>query len=209
MDIIINGILSGLVLSILIGPVFFTILQTSLERGFIHGVYVAVGVSLSDAFYIFVSYLGLVQFMESESFRYALAYLGGFILLVFGCYYLLVKSRCMIHFDHDQQKATTPLKLIAKGFIINGLSPIVLFFWIATVGVSSTQMGYDTHREAVVFFGALLATVFCSDVLKAKGADKLRDLMTTRFIRLMNILLGVVLIVFAGRLIFFPENILH
>jgi threonine/homoserine/homoserine lactone efflux protein len=49
MEIVINGIVSGIVLAFLIGPVFFTIIQTSIERGFTSGVLVAVGVSFSDA----------------------------------------------------------------------------------------------------------------------------------------------------------------
>ena len=59
MEIVLNGIISGIVLAFLIGPVFFTIIQTSIERGFWSGVFVAIGVSFSDALYILVSYLGL------------------------------------------------------------------------------------------------------------------------------------------------------
>ena len=59
MEIILNGIVSGVVLAFLIGPVFFAIIQTSIERGFWSGVFVAMGVSLSDILYITVSYLGL------------------------------------------------------------------------------------------------------------------------------------------------------
>jgi threonine/homoserine/homoserine lactone efflux protein len=44
MDIILKGIVSGIVLALLIGPVFFTILQTSIEKGFWSGVFVAIGV---------------------------------------------------------------------------------------------------------------------------------------------------------------------
>ena len=52
------------VLAFLIGPVFFTIIQTSIERGFGSGTLVAVGVSLSDAFYITLTYLGIYQLFD-------------------------------------------------------------------------------------------------------------------------------------------------
>ena len=58
MESILNGVISGLVLACLIGPVFFTLLQTSIERGFWSGFFVAIGVSLSDAIYIALCYLG-------------------------------------------------------------------------------------------------------------------------------------------------------
>lgn len=209
MEIILNGIISGIVLSFLIGPVFFTLLQTSIEKGFSSGVFVAIGISLSDTLYIFVSYLGLIQFLQAERFRHYLAYGGGIILLLFGLYYLLIKSRKLTNFNPEHVQTRNRFRLIAKGFIINGLSPMVLFFWIATVGVATTQLGYDTNKEAAIFFASIVGTVFTTDLIKAKLADKLRLLITPTVIKAMNIILGIVLIVFAGRLILFPDNIPH
>ena len=44
-----SGIGFGLLLAIMLGPVFFTILQTSLHEGFKAGLFLAFGVLLSDA----------------------------------------------------------------------------------------------------------------------------------------------------------------
>lgn len=209
MEIIVNGVVSGIVLAFLIGPVFFTIIQTSIEKGFSSGVFVAVGVSLSDSIYILISYLGLVQFAKEESFRHYMAYTGAVILLAFGLYYLLVKRRRLAQFEFQAAKIEGGpwLKLVGKGFLINALSPMVLFFWIATVSVATTQLGYTHAGKATLFFVAIVATVFSTDVIKAKLADKLRTLITPRFIRIMNIILGIVMIVFAGRLMLFPDEI--
>lgn len=209
MEIALNGIVSGIVLAFLIGPVFFTIIQTSIERGFWCGVFVAIGVSLSDAFYILISYLGLIQFMEANKFGQYLAYGGGVVLLLFGLYYLLIKSRKLSEFDPKQEKSKSWLRLVAKGFVINGLSPMVLFFWLATVGVATTQLGYTRNQDAFVFFASIVATVFVTDIIKAKLADKLRLLMTPQVIRAMNFVLGIVLVIFAGRLLLFPDSIPH
>ena len=209
MDIVLNGIVSGIVLAFLIGPVFFTILQTSIERGFWSGAFVAIGVSLSDAVYILVSYLGLIQFIEAESFRHYLAYGGGSILLAFGIYYLFIKSKRLLHYDSERIHTRSWFRLLAKGFIINGLSPMVLFFWVATVSLATTRLGYTASNDVFIFFGSIVCTVFTTDIIKAKLADRLRMLVTPRLIRMMNIVLGLVLVVFAGRLIFFPDNIPH
>jgi len=209
MDIVLNGIVSGIVLAFLIGPVFFTILQTSIERGFWSGFFVAIGVSLSDAVYILVSYLGLIQFIEADSFRHYLAYGGGSILLGFGIYYLFIKSKRLTHYDPERIQTRSWFRLLAKGFIINGLSPMVLFFWVATVSLATTRLGYTSSNDALIFFGSIVGTVFTTDIIKAKLADKLRMLVTPSLIRIMNIVLGLVLVVFAGRLIFFPDNIPH
>lgn len=209
MEVILNGIVTGVVLAFLIGPVFFAIIQTSIERGFWSGFFVAVGASLSDILYITVSYLGLIRFMQTENFRNYLAYGGGIVLLLFGLYYLFVKNKKLTNFDPEKVHTRSWFRLMSKGFIINGLSPMVLFFWLATIGVATTRLGYDSAREISVFFTSIVGTVFSTDLLKAKLADKLRLIITTKFIRIMNIVLGILLIVFAGRLILFPENIPH
>jgi threonine/homoserine/homoserine lactone efflux protein len=207
MDIIIKGVISGIVLAFLIGPVFFTLLQTSIERGFSSGVFVAIGISLSDSFYILISYFGLVQFIHSATFRHYMAYAGGCILMLFGLYYLFIKSRKLARYDPQKVESASGLRLAAKGFLINGLSPMVLFFWLATVSVATTQFGYSSSKNALIFFASIVFTVFTTDVIKAKLADKLRVLITPKVIRIMNIVLGIVMVVFAGKLILFPDNV--
>lgn len=202
MEIIIKGIISGIVLALLVGPVFFTLLQTSIERGFGSGVLVAVGVALSDTMYIILSYLGLSQIFDSRTAQLYLGYIGGFILLCFGLYYLFIKSRRAVNYSLEHIETRNPYRLMAKGFIINGLSPMVLIFWIGTVGIATSELGYTSTSKAFMFFGSIVLTVFVTDILKAKLADKLRTLLTSRLVHLLNIILGCVLTVFGGRLIF-------
>ncbi len=207
MDIILKGVVSGIILAFLIGPVFFTILQTSIERGFSSGALVAVGVSLSDAFYISVTYLGVYQLFDTGSFREYLAYFGGLVLLVFGSYYLFIKSKRLAYYDPNRIQLSNPWKLIGKGFVINGLSPMVLIFWLGTVGVATTKFGYSTPEKAVPYFAAIVSTVFLTDVIKAKLADKLRRLLTPQFIRRLNLVLGFVLLAFGLRLIYYAGEL--
>jgi threonine/homoserine/homoserine lactone efflux protein len=207
MEVILNGIISGIVLAFLIGPVFFTIIQTSIERGFGSGALVAIGVSLSDAFYITLVYLGIYQLFDNGNFREYLAYFGGVVLLTFGVYYLFVKSKRLYQFDPEKVQVNNPWKLIGKGFIINGLSPMVLIFWLGTVGVATTKLGYSTPHKAIPFFASIVSTVFVTDILKAKLADKLRRLLTPKFIRNLNIVLGFVLLIFGIRLIYYAGDL--
>lgn len=86
---------------------------------------------------------------------------------------------------------------------------MVLFFWIATVSVATTKFGYTTTEEVLIYFSSIVFTVFTTDIIKAKLADKLRLLMTPKFVRALNIILGLVLVIFAAELIFFPDKIPH
>lgn len=206
MEIILNGVISGIILAFLIGPVFFTILQTSIERGFSSGAMVAVGVSLSDAFYITVSYLGVYQLFDNGGFREYFGYFGGVVLLMFGAYYLFIKHKKLSRVSAQEIRANNRWRLVGKGFIINGLSPMVLIFWLGTVGIATTKFGYSTPPKAIPYFASIVVTVFLTDLLKAKLADKLRRLLTPSFIKRLNLVLGVVLVVFGIRLIYYAAE---
>jgi threonine/homoserine/homoserine lactone efflux protein len=206
MEVILNGIGYGLLLSFLIGPVFFTIIQTSVERGFKCGVRVAIGVALSDSLYITVSYLGISQITANDNIKLYLANAGGIMLIIFGLYNLLVKSRKLSTPHEEHFKAKNPWRYVAKGFIINGLTPVVLLFWLGTVSIATSRFGYKSLTSALLFFGAIIITVLSTDIMKAKLADKLRHLLTPKFIQRLNILMGIVLMLFGSKLLFFADR---
>lgn len=203
MEIIFNGLKLGVVLTFLIGPVFFTIIQTSVEKGFRNGVLVSLGVSLSDVLYVGICYFGLVQFINDPDFRFYLAYAGGGILVLFGLYHLFIKSRRKMTaaLDVASEKKKKTYRYFIKGFIINGMSPMVLIFWVGAISIASLDFGYTKGFEFFIFFATVLGTVLSTDILKAFLADKLRTLVTHRFMVIINVVVGICLIIFGVRLI--------
>lgn len=193
-----NGILYGFLLTLMIGPVFFALIQTSIEKGFNAGASMAVGIALSDALYVIVASLGVAVLANSPSFQAWLGLVGGMILLVFGMTNFLKKI-----------KETTPgieLKTsnniwreVGKGFILNGINPFVLLIWF---GVGVAVMNYS-QQQKIAFFGGALATVLLTDILKAYSATKLRRWLTPNFIHRMNKFVGVALMVFSIKLFYF------
>lgn len=198
---VLNGILFGLLLCVLIGPVFFTLIQNSIEKGFWSGVFMAIGVALSDAFYIVITYFGISQLVESENFKMWLGGVGGLIMLVFGLVNLF-KAAPKSGVVKIVQGNRDGLKQLLKGFFLNGVNPFVLFFWIGIVSKVSVDFEYSSN-QATGFFVALVLTVFIVDVLKAHFATKLREIITARFMLIMNRIVGIALILFALRLLNF------
>jgi len=196
MDIVLNGLKYGLLLCVLIGPVFFALIQNSIEKGFYSGLFMAIGIALSDAFYITITYLGISQLTQNEKFNMWLGGIGGVILVGFGIFYLF-KPVPTTGLKQRHQEETKWFQQIMKGFLLNGVNPFVLFFWIGIV--SSVSLDY-TSNEAVSFFVVLVATVFIVDILKSYFAVKLAQIVTPRFMKIMNRVVGVALILFSLRL---------
>jgi threonine/homoserine/homoserine lactone efflux protein len=206
MSIVFKGIQLGIVLAFLVGPVFFTIIQTSVEKGFWNGALVALGVSLSDVLYVTICYFGLFQFLNDPGSKKNMAYAGGAILIGFGLYHLIVKARRAKLVSFHSEAETKPLKYILKGFVINGITPMVFIFWIGTISIATIDFGYSKGIEFFIFFTALLMTVLATDVTKAYLADRLRRLITHRFLLIMNIVVGICLIAFGLRLLLMANN---
>ncbi|MGW8121112.1 LysE family translocator [Roseivirga echinicomitans] len=198
---ILNGLLFGLLLCVLIGPVFFALIQNSIEKGFWSGFFMAVGVALSDAFYIVITYFGVSKLVENESFNMWLGGIGGIIMFSFGVVYLF-KSVPKALKPVQINGSKDCFKQVLKGFFLNGVNPFVLFFWIGIVSKVSLDFQYSSN-EALGFFIALVGTVFIVDVLKSHFATKLREIVTVRFMKIMNRVVGVALILFALRLLNF------
>lgn len=194
MDIVINGILYGLLLCVLIGPVFFALIQNAIEKGFFSGFFMAVGIALSDSVYIVVVYLGISQFVENPSFNMWLGGIGGSIMLIFGFFYLFkpvpTKGLKQLHAEE-----TKWFQQIVKGFVLNGINPFVLIFWIGIVSKATVDFQYSTN-EVISFFVVMIATVFAVDLLKSYFAVKLSQIVTPRFMKIMNRAVGLALIVF-------------
>jgi len=199
---LLNGIEFGIVLAFLVGPVFFAILQASVEKGFWVGVLVAVGVSISDVMYVLICYFGLSAFVTEPEVKAYMGIAGGLILLGFGSYYLFVKSRREYVNRPTEVEESRTVRYIVKGFLINSMSPLVPVFWIGAVSVATVDFGYSSHADFAVFFTGVLATALLTDIGKAYLAGKLRELITHRLLVILNVTVGLILIVFGGRLIY-------
>lgn len=193
-----NGFLFGLLLSVLIGPVFFALIQNSIEKGFKAGFFMALGIALSDSVYIFITYFGISRLTENPSFNMWLGGIGGLIMLGFGLVYMFkpvpVKGAKQAH-----EESSKWFQQIVKGFFLNGVNPFVLFFWIGIMTKISIDFQFS-QNQTLIFFVTLIATVLTTDVLKSYFATKLSEIVTPRFMKIMNRVVGVALILFSLRL---------
>ena len=198
---IINGVVFGLVLSVLVGPVFFMLLQTSIQYGFKKALLVAIGISLSDIFYISLAYFGLAAVLERSGVQAYLGYGGGSVLILFGLASILKKS--IVGNPAYQTKSVDGFyRFISRGLLVNGMSPFVLIFWLGTMSLATVKYAYRGY-ELLAFFVSMLLIVFGVDCLKAHLANKLRSVITKRLMKIINAVVGITLIGFGLRMFFY------
>ena len=52
MEIIQNGVVFGILISFMLGPAFFILIETSIKKGFKAAIFLDIGILLSDAIYL-------------------------------------------------------------------------------------------------------------------------------------------------------------
>lgn len=188
----IEGILLGLTLAVLFGPALFTLLQTSIHRGFRAGMLIATGIILSDLAIVMLCYFGVTQLLMNQRNYLVLGLLSGLILIGFGLVTFNRKASGLNSNNGVNEKMPGATTFMLKGFLLNFANPFIWIFWISLmVGISAN---YDQNKTAIlVFFAGALITIFGTDIAKVIIANRIKQFLTITFMTWVNRLVGVIL----------------
>lgn len=207
MDLVLEGIVLGIALMILLGPLFVALTQAAIEGGSRAGMAVAIGIWVSDFTIVGLCYFfvqRISRLVEDHSFTYWMGLSGSFVLITFGIATFLAKSRL----DTTQPPLRLSVRdyagLFTKGFLVNTINPFTFVFWITVT--STYVIGRKiSHQEAALFFGTILLVIMVSDTLKVVLAKYIRTKLEGRHINTFSKVAGVALIVFGIVLLFRAE----
>jgi hypothetical protein len=87
--VMLNGFLTGLILQIAIGPVFFFILNISMQKTIIDGLFAVIAVTLVDYIFITVAVLGVGKLLEKPKIKLTLGIISSLVLILFGIIMIL------------------------------------------------------------------------------------------------------------------------
>jgi threonine/homoserine/homoserine lactone efflux protein len=199
---IFKGILLGLTVAFIIGPVFFTLIQTSIYRGFRAGVQLAFGVMLSDLSLIFLSYLGVLQLLNKEQNYILIGTIGGILLIAIGVVTFMRKPSLEAkNISVVSNNSSRIFTYISKGFFMNIMNPFILVFWVTVMSMQSTVVENNT-MYIILFFSAALLTIFITDTIKCYIAKWIKDYITYKIILWLNRLIGLTLMGYGLALLF-------
>mgnify|MGYP003147190228 FL=1 len=181
----------GFLLSFMIGPVFFVLLETSATKGFRAGVSLDIGVIFADIVFLLIAYFSSFQLLENLSNEPGLFVFGGMILLVYGIFLFVKKAKKKANVKVSKG---TYLSLIVKGFLLNFINIGVLAFWLGLIIVVGPSLENNPNRM-MVFFSTVLIVYFATDLIKIILAKQLKRYLTQERIVLIKKGLGIVLII--------------
>jgi threonine/homoserine/homoserine lactone efflux protein len=88
----VTGFLSGLILSIPVGPVNLTIINEGARRGFFWAFMIGLGATAAEVFYCFIAFTSLASFFQKGYIKAAMELFSFVFMLFLGIKFLMVKS---------------------------------------------------------------------------------------------------------------------
>jgi threonine/homoserine/homoserine lactone efflux protein len=196
---LLQGILVGFTIAVMLGPAFFTLIQTSIHRGFKSGFFLALGIFLSDLTLVLLCYLGASQVINAATNKLVLGIIGGGIMIVFGLVTFNRKTQITEENETIEVKVPGPFTYIAKGYFLNFSNPFIWIFWLGVMGAASSN--YDTDMDLIIFFTGTLSTVFLTDLFKSFVANKIKQRLNPNVMHWINRIVGISLVAFGVALI--------
>ncbi len=192
--IILKGLGLGLLLSVSVGPVVFTIIKLSLRSGHKAGFAFAAGVSASDIFLVLAGNMAAELVRVALHFENTIGLVGAAILFIMGAWsFFFRKDPKMDNSPLDKSLRKRDMaKYSMQGFLVNSLNPGAIFFWLTTC----TAFAYLPFKERIILFASCLFVVVVADMLKVVLSGQLRNWLTPHTLHIINRVSAIILMGF-------------
>ncbi|SHF97249.1 LysE family translocator [Dysgonomonas macrotermitis] len=193
-DIVVKGILIGILVSAPMGPIGVLCVQRTLNEGRTHGFISGLGATFSDLLYAIITGLGIsfiLDFIQAN--HYPLQIVGSILLMGAG-YYIYRSNPARTLKKQCKEKSTAIWQNFISSFFINLANIGILFFFIAMFARFNFIDPIDSTKNFVGILSIGLGTVIwwlgVSTVV-----DKVRNIFNPRGLKIFNNILGVILFI--------------
>ncbi|HKG68153.1 MAG TPA: LysE family transporter, partial [Segetibacter sp.] len=191
---LLKGLALGLLLSISVGPVIFSIIKQSIHHGHKGGFAFIGGVSASDITIVIISNFFTQMFDNLLEYKVPMGLVGSALLIGLGVYITFCKKITVKDSGLPVIEMATHhyIKIFLSGYFMNILNPGVFGFWL----LASTSLLGQTHNYRTVVYMTCLVIVAGFDLFKVMLAGKIREKLTPHNIHTINRISGMILIGF-------------
>ncbi|WP_414660437.1 LysE family translocator [Horticoccus sp. 23ND18S-11] len=163
-----TGIVSGLLLSIPVGPINLTIMNEGARRGYMWAALIGLGATVMEVIYCTVAFTGFASFFGNPILKAAMELFSFAFMLILGIKFLLAKNvvapldlgEAVDRMEHQIERKLHPHSAFWTGFVRTMANPGVLLFWIV-LAASFLSRGWvdDTWASKLVCIGGVTVGV--------------------------------------------------
>jgi L-lysine exporter family protein LysE/ArgO len=209
-----TGFISGLVLSIPVGPINLTILNEGARRGFKWALMIGLGATTMEVIYCFIAFTGFASFFTRGYIKAAMELFSFVFLLFLGVKFLLTKSGpTHVRFGAAVERIEARFEKRVQGHsaFMTGLLRVlgnvgVLVFWIILAAnfISREWVTPDWSGKLACVAGVALGTglwFFILSWLSSLGQGKFSEKTLIRMEHVSGVLLLILALIHGGTII--------
>jgi threonine/homoserine/homoserine lactone efflux protein len=197
LEILIAGIVLGVTLAFMVGPVFLLLIDIALNKGARKALVFDAGVISADILFVILIWFG-ADFIKIQEHAIWVYGIGGLLIAAFGVYNVISANRKKKNpalAKAAEQKDTSYEVYYIKGFAMNFLNMGVLAYWLTTSLVMKATVN-DDSTLLLIYFTATILAYLLTDVAKIAFAKKLKEKLTPAILLKIEQTVGVILIGF-------------
>lgn len=197
-----QGFLVGLAFIGFFGPVFFTLIHSTLEYGWRSGLAVVSGIFLGDVMGVAVlEFLGIKDLIIRPQNMWYIGMVGGVIVVGIGLKFLL---RPKVNMDDVKKlKAGNFFGFFSQGFLVNFVNPFLFAVWILIMAGATNN--YGEGSDYFLFLAGVLLGIPIQDASKVLLAHRIKYFLNNRWLKWIYRSVGIILVLF-GVWIMFKTN---
>lgn len=198
LDIIVKGLIVGIICSAPMGPVGVLCVQRTLNKGRWYGFVTGLGAAASDLFYALLTGFGMsfvMELIDEPQNKFFLQISGSILLFCFGWYCFKSDPRKNVHKSKKNQKGTL-LHNFFTAFLVTVSNPLIIFLFLATFAQFAFVIPNHPVEMSLGYLsivgGALLWWYGLTWLV-----DKVREFFSMDTIVIINRVIGTVVMVFS------------
>lgn len=191
MKIFKNGLITWLILQVAIGPVFFYIINLTLQKTIFDGVAGVIAVTIVDYLYITLAILGIGKLLERKKIKKIFAIISSIILIIFGL--MIIQNITSISITTNTDLWSNLRISFISVFFLTISSPMTIVFFTSLFATKAIEYNYSKN-ELFIFWLATWLSTFLFMGTSVILFSLLRWSIPILLIQILNLLVGCLLI---------------
>jgi threonine/homoserine/homoserine lactone efflux protein len=195
LSIFINGVSTGLLLQLAVGPVFFLVMNITTQRTLWDGLCAVLAVTIADYLYITLSIAGVGKLLTRKRAAKIICAGGALVLIIFGGIIIFSKIfNPVIMYERITDGSDYPGSFLSA-FFLTLSNPLTILFWTGLFSTKAIEKGYSPGE--VLLFG--LAAGFATIIFFSTSVfffTLIKAIIPAVIIYSVNIIIGFILIIY-------------
>ena len=192
---LIDGMVTGLLLQLALGPVFFYIFGITIDSDFTSSLFAILAVTLADYIFIILSLFGVDKLLQEDKKKIIFGLAGSVLLVVFGS--IILYNGLIFKFNVDRMDSIvwTPFKSFTSCFILTISSPLTIVFWGSIFSAKAIEKKY-LKKELMIFGLSAGASTFIFLSFTMIILSFFKSAIPNEVVQVLNCIVGFLLIIY-------------